>query len=175
MGGGESSSGGVEGEATRASRSGQPCVERCQRRGPRRRREGQVECVGGAQRSPFQRQQVVLRSAMHVAGELDAMVHVLVEAPEDGVLKSSRGLPRERPLVQTTSDRGDDLGYGQVGHENIIPALHDFVELVAAWLGQVKLQESAGVAVEGAGQPRAVSGSSLAEPCRRAPPSLDYA
>jgi len=88
---------------------------------------------------------------MHVAGQLDAVVHVFVEATEDRVLKSSRGLPRERPLMQMTSDRGDDLGYGQVGHENVIPALHDFVELVAARLGQVELQESAGVAVEGAG------------------------
>src|SRR6266508_3379216 len=110
---------------------------------------------------------------MHVAGQLDAVVHVLGEAPEDSVLKLSRGLPRERPLVHTTRDRGDDLGYGQVGHENIIPTLHDFVELVAARLGQVKLQESAGVAVEGAGQPRAVAGPSLTEPCRRAPPRGD--
>jgi len=81
----------------------------------------------------------VLRSAVHVAGQLDAVVPTFVEAPEDGVLKSSRGLPRERPLMQTPSDRGDDLGHGQVGHQNIIPALQDLVKFVAARLGQVKL------------------------------------
>jgi hypothetical protein len=37
----------------------------------------------------------LFRPAMRVASQLDAVVHALVEAPEDGVLKVSRGLPRE--------------------------------------------------------------------------------
>ena len=172
-GGGESSASRVDGEAAGASRSGQPRVERCQRRGPRRRGERQVESVGGAQRSRPRRQKEVLRSAVHVAGQLDAVVDALIEAPEDRVLKSSRGFPRERPLVQTTRDCRDDLGYGQIGHEDIIPALHDFVELVTARFGQVELQQGAGVAVEGAGQLRTVCGPSLTEPCPSAPLRAD--
>ena len=132
-----------------------------------------MESVGGAQGSRLRRQKEVLRSAVHVAGQLDAVVPALVEAPEDRVLKSSCGLPRERPPVQTTSDRGDDLGYGQVGHEDIIPALYDFVELFAAWFGQVELQQGARVAVEGAGQLRTVGGPSLTEPYPSAPLRAD--
>jgi hypothetical protein len=75
--------------------------------------------------------------------------------------------------VQTTRDRRDDLGHGQIGHQDIIPALYDFVEFLAAWFRQVELQQGAGVAVEGPGQPRTVFGPSLTEPSRRAPPRGD--
>ncbi len=61
---------------------------------------------------------------MNISSQLDAVVHALVEAPEDRVLKASRRLPRERPPTQTVGERGDDLGHGQIGHEDIVPALY---------------------------------------------------
>ena len=70
----------------------------------------------------------MLRPAVNVPRQLDAVVHALVEAPEDRVLKASRTLPSERSLTQTTGDGGDDLGHGQIGHVDIVPALHDLVE-----------------------------------------------
>ena len=78
-----------------------------------------MESVGGAQRSRPRRQKEVLRSAVHVAGQLDAVVHVFVEATEDRVLKSSRGLPRERPLVQTTSECKMLFYFGK--HQTVLP------------------------------------------------------
>ncbi len=84
---------------------------------------GQVESVGGAQRGCLRREQEVFRSAVHVAGQLDAVVHTCVETPEDRMLKPSYGLSRERLLVQAPRSRRDDLGYGQIGHEDIISSL----------------------------------------------------
>jgi hypothetical protein len=55
--------------------------------------------VGGAQRSALQRQQEVLRSAVYVASQLDAMIDALVETLENCVLKPPRRLSGERPLV----------------------------------------------------------------------------
>jgi hypothetical protein len=115
----------------------------------------------------------MLRSAVNVAGQLDAVVHAFIERPKDGVLESLPRLPCERPPVHTTSDRGDDLGHGEVRYEDIIPALDDLVELVAAGFGQVELQQGAGVAVQGPGQPSTVDGPSLTEPGERAPPRDD--
>ena len=129
--------------------------------------------VGGTQRTALQRQQEVLRSAVHIAGQLDAMIDALVQTLEDRVLKPPRRLSGERPLVQASCNRRDDLGDGQIGYEHIIPALYDLVEFVASWFGQVELQQGAGIAVEGAGEPRAVGGPSLGEPCGRAPPRGD--
>src|SRR5436190_10914038 len=166
---GDSPSGGVDGEADGAGRGCQPRVERRQGRRARRHRECQVKSIGGAQRSRRQAQKEVLRPTMNISSQLDAVVHALVEAPEDRVLKASRRLPRERPPTQTVGERGDDLGHGQIGHEDIVPALHDLIELVAAWLRQVELQQGAGVAIEGAGQARSVCGPLLAKPRRNAP------
>jgi hypothetical protein len=45
-----------------------------------------VESVGGAQRGRLGCQKVVLCSAVHVSGQLDAVVDTLVKAPEDRVL-----------------------------------------------------------------------------------------
>ena len=87
------------------------------------------------------------------------------------MLKASRGLRREGPLAQTAGERRDDLGHRQIGHEDIVPALHDLIELVAAWLRQVELEQGAGVAIEGAGQPRSVCRPPLEKPRRNAPPS----
>jgi hypothetical protein len=129
--------------------------------------------VGGTQRTALQRQLEVLRSAVHVAGQLDAMIDAFVETLENRVLKPPCRLSGERPLVQASCNRRDDLGDGQIGHEHIIPALYDLVEFVAPWFGQIELQQGAGIAVEGAGEPRAVGGSSLGEPCGRAPPRGD--
>ena len=55
--------------------------------------------VGGTQRSALQRQQEVLRSAMYITGQLDAMIDALVETLENRVLKPPRRLSGERPLV----------------------------------------------------------------------------
>jgi hypothetical protein len=129
--------------------------------------------VGGTQRTALQRQQEVLRSAVYIAGQLDAMIDALVETLENRVLKPPRRLSGERPLVQASCNRRDDLGDGQIGHEHIIPAFYDLVEFVASWFGQIELQQGAGIAVEGAGEPRAVGGPSLGEPCGRAPPRDD--
>jgi hypothetical protein len=119
------------------------------------------------------RQKVVFGTPVYVADQLDTVVHALVEASEDRLLESLRVLPRERPLVQAAGDRRDDLGYRQIGYENVITALHDFVELVTARLGQEELQEGAGVAVERTRQSSAVSGVSLAQPRRGTAPRDD--
>ena len=58
-----------------------------------------MEGVDGAQRSALQLEKEVLCPAVHVAGQLDAVVHTLVEPPEDSVLPSI--VP---PLVVTLSD-----------------------------------------------------------------------
>ena len=129
--------------------------------------------VGDPQRSALERQQDVLRSAVHIAGQLDAMIDALVETLKNRMLKPPRRLSGERPLVQASRNRRDDFGDSQIGHEHIIPALYDLVEFVASWFGQVELQQGAGVAVEGAGEPRAVGGPSLGEPCGRASPRGD--
>jgi hypothetical protein len=50
------------------------------------------------------------------------------------MLKASRSFPREGPLTQTAGERRGDLGHRQIGHEDVVPAFHDLVELVAAWL-----------------------------------------
>jgi len=55
--------------------------------------------VGGTQRTALQRQQEVLRSAVHIAGQLDAMIDALVETLENRVLNPPRRLSGERPLV----------------------------------------------------------------------------
>jgi len=81
-----------------------------------------VKSVGGAQRRLRQAQEEVLRPTVNIPRQLDAVVQTLVEAPEDGVLKASRSLPRERPLTRTMGERGDNLGHGQIGHEDIVPA-----------------------------------------------------
>jgi hypothetical protein len=132
-----------------------------------------MQRVGGAQRNTLQRQQEVLRSAVHIAGQLDSMVPALVEAPEDRALKPPRGLSSERSLVQPPRDGRDDLRDSQIGHEDIVPALDDLVELVATGFGQVELQQGAGVAVERAGQLCAIGGPSFGEACRRASPRGD--
>jgi len=132
-----------------------------------------VKSVGGAQRRLRQAQEQVLRPTVNIPRQLDAVEHTLVEAPEDGVLKAARSLPRERPLTQTNGERGDNLGHGQIGHEDIVPALDDLIELVAASLRQVELQQGAGVAIEGAGEARSVGGLLLAKPRRNAPPRGD--
>jgi hypothetical protein len=129
--------------------------------------------VGGTQRGALERQQEVLRSAVHIAGQLDAMIDILVETLENSVLKPPRCLSGERPLVQPSRNRRDDLGDGQIGHEHIVPALDDLVEFVASWFGQVELQQGAGIAIERTGEPRAVGGPSLGEPCGCAPPRGD--
>jgi hypothetical protein len=149
-------SGWVDGKADRSGRGCQPRVERRQRCRPRRGRECQVKSVGGAQRSLRQAQEELFRPAMDVTSQLDAVVHAVVEAADDGMLKASRGLLREGPLTQTAGERRDDLGHRQIGHEDIVPAFHDLVEVVAAWLRQVELEQGAGIAIEWAGQPRSV-------------------
>ena len=98
-----------------------------------------MKSVGGAQRSLRQTQEELLRPTVRVSTQLDTMVHPLVEAPEDGMLKAPRGIPRERPLAQTAGERRNDLGHRQVGHEHVVPALHDLIELFAARLRQVEL------------------------------------
>jgi len=65
--------------------------------------------------------------------------------------------------VQTAGGRRHDLRYRQVGNENVIAALDDFVELFAARLGQKELQECACIAVEGTRQSDAIRGARLAE------------
>jgi len=67
-------------------------------------------------------------------------------------------------------ERQDELGHRQIGHEDIVPALHDLIELVAARLRQVELEESARVAIEGAGQPRSVCRPLLAKRRANVPP-----
>lgn len=135
--GNEDASGGVDGKPEGASRSGQPRVERRQRCRPGRHRESQVERVGGAERCLLPRQEEVLRSTMYLASQLDAVVHAPVEAPENRMPESPGGLPRERPLLKATSNGRDDLGDGKIRYEDIIPALYDFVELVAAGFGKI--------------------------------------
>ena len=132
-----------------------------------------MKSIGGAQRSLRKAQKEVLRPTVNIPSQLDAVVHALVEAPEDGVLKASRRLPREQPPTQTLGERGDNLSHGQIGHEDIVPALDDLIELVAASLRQVELQQGAGVAIEGAGEARSVGGLLLAKPRRNAPPRGD--
>jgi len=56
----------------------------------------------------------MLRPAVYLAGQFDAVIYAFIEAPENGVLESPGTLPRERPLVKTTGDRRDDLGDGEV-------------------------------------------------------------
>jgi len=73
-----------------------------------------MESVGGAQRSLPPRQKEVFGSAMHLPSQFDAVKQALIEAVEDHVLESPSSLPRERPLVKATGDRGDDLGSGKV-------------------------------------------------------------
>jgi len=106
----------------------------------------------------------VFGATVHLASQLDTMVHTLVEASEDRLVESSHNLPRDRSLVQTAGGRRHDLRYRQVGNENVIAALDDFVELFAARLGQKELQECAGIAVEGTRQSDAIRGARLAEP-----------
>ena len=53
-----------------------------------------MKSVGGAQRSLRQAQEELFRPAVDVARQLDAVVHAVVESPEDGMLKAPRGLPR---------------------------------------------------------------------------------
>ena len=110
-----------------------------------------MKSVGGAQRSLRQAQEELFRPAVDLASQLDAVVHALVETPEDGMLKASRSLPREGSLTQTAGERRDELGHRQIGHEDIVPALHDLIELIATWLRQVELEQGADVAIEGAG------------------------
>jgi hypothetical protein len=54
-----------------------------------------VKSVGGAQRSLRQAQEELFRSPVDVASQLDAVVHALVETPQNGMLKASRGVPRK--------------------------------------------------------------------------------
>lgn len=129
--------------------------------------------VGGAERGLPQAQEEMLRPAVDIAGQLDAVVHAFVEAAEDGVLKAARGLSREGSLAETVGKRRDDLGYGQIRHEDIVPALHDRVELVAARLRQVELEQCARVAIERAGQPSPVCRPALAKAQGVAPPRGD--
>jgi hypothetical protein len=125
-----------------------------------------MQRIGGAQWCRLQREKVVLGSAVHVACQFDAVVHTLIETPDYyGVLESSRRFSRERSLVQATSDRRDDLGHNEIGHEDVVPPLHDLVELGATGLRKIELQDSTGVAVQGAGQSRAILRASFAEPC----------
>lgn len=107
-----------------------------------------MEGVGSAKRRLCSCQQEVLRATVDFARQLDAVVHPFVETPEDRVLQSSRGLPRERALVQTPGNGGDDLGDGKIRRQDIVPALDDLVELGTAWLRKVELEQRAGVAVE---------------------------
>ena len=51
--------------------------------------------VGGAHRSLRQAQEALLRPAVDVASQLDAVVDAFVETPEDGMLKAARSLPRD--------------------------------------------------------------------------------
>jgi hypothetical protein len=115
----------------------------------------------------------MLRPAVDIARQLGAVVHAFVEAAEDGVLEAARGLSREGSLAETPRDRRNDLGHGQIRHEDIVPALHDLIELVAARLRQVELEQGARVAIEGAGQPSPVCGPALAKPRGSAPPRGD--
>ncbi len=115
----------------------------------------------------------MLRPAVDIARQLDAVVHAFVEAAEDGVLKAARGRSREGSLAETPRERRDHLGHGQIRDENIVPPLHDLVELVAAWLRQVELEQGARVAIEGAGQPSPVCGPALAKPPGSALPRGD--
>src|SRR2546422_6601446 len=60
-----------------------------------------------------------------------------------------------------------------MGDGDVVPALRALVELVAAWLRQVELEQGARVAIEGAGQPCAVCRPPLAKRRRNAPPRGD--
>jgi hypothetical protein len=121
-----------------------------------------MKSVGRPEGSLPQAQEKVLRTTMHVTRELDALVHASVEASKNGVLHAARDLLREVAFAQTAGQRGDDLGHRQIGHEKVLPSLHCPVELVAAGLGQVELEESAGVAIDGARQRDPVPGAPLA-------------
>lgn len=96
--------------------------------------------VGRAQRRRVRREEEVFRPAVHLASHLDSVVHTLVEARENRVLKPSCGLSRERLLVQAPRCRRNDLGDRQIGHEDVIASLEHLVELVAASFGQVELE-----------------------------------
>jgi len=120
-----------------------------------------VEGVAGAERSFPSRQKEMLRPAVYLASQFDAVIHALIEAPENRVLESPGTLPCERPLVKAAGDRGEDLRDGEIGYEDIVPALNHFVELVASWFRQVELEHGAGVAVERPGQPRTGDGAPL--------------
>ena len=109
-----------------------------------------MQRVGGAQRCRLQREQVMLGAVVHVACQFDAVVDTLVEASEYRVLESPRGFPRERSPVQATRDRRDDLGHREIGHEDVVTTLDDLVELCATGFRKIKLQDGAGVAVQGA-------------------------
>ena len=134
---------------------------------------GQVQRIGCPERPSGRAQEKVLRPAMHVTGQLDAPVRTLVEAPHDGLLHAMRRVRCERALMETPRQRGHDLGQRQIGHEEVDPPLHRPVERIAVGLGQVELEQGAGVAVEGPGQPRPVAGAPLAKPRRTAPPRGD--
>jgi len=93
-----------------------------------------VKRVGGAQWSLRQVQEEVLGAPVDVAVHFHALVHALVETPDDGVLKPSHRVSRERPLTEAAGERRDKLGHRQIGHEDVVTALHDRVELIAAGL-----------------------------------------
>jgi len=104
--------------------------------------------VGGAERSLFSREQEVLRATVDFARQLDTVVRPFVQTREDRVLESSRGLARERALVQAPGNGGDDLGDGKIRRQDIVPALDDLVEFRTASLRKIELEQRAGVAVE---------------------------
>jgi len=52
-----------------------------------------VEGVAGAERSLPSRQKEMLRPAVYLAGQFDAVIHALIEAPENRVLESPGTLP----------------------------------------------------------------------------------
>jgi hypothetical protein len=62
--GGPPASSGIRGQPDRTGRGGEPGVERRQRRGPARRREGQVQRVGGAKRCRDQVEEEALGPAV---------------------------------------------------------------------------------------------------------------
>jgi len=123
-----------------------------------------MERVGGPQRTRLQREQEVLRSAMDVPCQLDAVVDTLIETRQNRVLKSSRRLAGERLLVYSPRRRRDDLSYGQIGNEDVLSPFDHCVELVPSGLGQVQLQQGACVAIERARQARTIGGLSLSPP-----------
>jgi len=61
-----------------------------------------MKSVGCAERSLRQAQEEVLRTAVHVASQLDAPVHTAVEASDHGVQHTPRDLPPQGALAQTT-------------------------------------------------------------------------